>query len=90
MPQPRPSHQTFFRFRKLPARYATLVTPLLLSLLMTCVVSLVSTLVNMGLIPEFLNIWLHAWIVSWLVAFPTLALALPLVRKATSSIVHTA
>ncbi len=48
------------RLRKLPARHARVVTPLLLSILMTCVVSLVSTLTGVGGGPGFLAAWLEA------------------------------
>eukprot|EP01035_Chromulina_nebulosa_P047728 gene47728-64730_t len=40
--------RTVFGFAKLPAAYATLVMPLLLSILMTFVVSAVSTLRSIG------------------------------------------
>ena len=50
---------------KLPARYAALVMPLLLSLLMTFVVSLISTLRSIGLAPDLLVVWLSAWGLSW-------------------------
>ena len=67
--------------RKLPARYATIVSPLVLSLLMTFIVSFISTLKSLGFQPGLPTIWLTAWGLSWLVAFPTLLLVLPLVRR---------
>ena len=67
--------------RKLPARYATIVSPLVLSLLMTFIVSFISTLKSLGFQPSLPAIWLTAWGLSWLVAFPTLLLVLPLVRR---------
>lgn len=76
------------RFRRLPARHAVVVTPLLLSILMTCVVSLVSTLTGIGPVPGFLDKWLAAWGVSWLIAFPVLLFALPLVRRLTAMLVE--
>lgn len=79
---------TASRSRKLPARYAALVMPLLLSILMTAIISLVSTLRAVGVIPDLLELWLGAWMVSWLVAFPTLLLVLPVVRRLTAAIVH--
>ncbi|RKL20531.1 hypothetical protein BFJ72_g15036 [Fusarium proliferatum] len=79
--------RTVFGFAKLPAAYATLVMPLLLSILMTFVVSAVSTLRSIGLAPGFLYIWLSAWALSWIIAFPTLLFALPLVRRATAALV---
>lgn len=69
------------RRRKLPARYATVVSPLVLSLLMTFIVSFISTLKSLGLQPGLPAIWLTAWGLSWLVAFPTLLLVLPVVRR---------
>lgn len=86
-PASRPS-ETFLGLPKLPARYAAVVLPLLLSVLMTFIVSLVSTLRGIGLAQSFLGIWLSAWGLSWLIAFPTLLVALPLVRRATQAIVR--
>jgi hypothetical protein len=74
--------------RRLPARYAGLLMPLLLSILMTMIVSLVSTFRNLGIPPGFMHIWLGAWGVSWLVAFPTLLVMLPLVRRLTTLLVE--
>lgn len=67
--------------RKLPARYAPFVSPLVLSLLMTFIVSLISTLKSLGFQPDLPQIWMAAWGLSWLVAFPTLLLVLPVVRR---------
>lgn len=67
--------------RKLPARYATIISPLVLSLLMTFIVSFISTLKSLGFQPGLPAIWLTAWGLSWLVAFPTLLLVLPVVRR---------
>ena len=67
--------------RKLPARYATIVSPLVLSLLMTFIVSFISTLKSLGPQPNLPSVWLTAWGLSWLVAFPTLLLVLPVVRR---------
>jgi hypothetical protein len=77
--------ETFLGLPKLPARYAAVVLPLLLSVLMT----FISTLRGIGLAQSFLGIWLSAWGLSWLIAFPTLLVALPLVRRATQAIVRT-
>lgn len=78
----------FLGIPKLPARYASLVMPLLLSIVMTCIVSAISTLRGIGLATHFVRIWLGAWLISWLIAFPTLLLILPVVRRATSRIVR--
>lgn len=66
---------------KLPARYAAIVMPLVLSVLMTFVVSAISTLKSLGATEAFLATWPAAWGISWLVAFPTLLAVLPLVRR---------
>ncbi len=79
-----PTPRRVLGLRKLPARYAGLVMPLLLSVLMTCIVSLISTFKGVGAVPGFWRLWLSAWAVSWLVAFPALLVALPLVRKLTT------
>ena len=66
---------------KLPARYAAIVSPLVLSLLMTFIVSFISTLKSLGPQPNLPSVWLTAWGLSWLMAFPTLLLVLPAVRR---------
>ena len=73
---------------KLPARYAAIVMPLVLSVLMTFVVSAVSTLLSLGLTPAFFATWPTAWGLSWLVAFPSLLMVLPLVRKIVALLVE--
>ena len=74
-------------FKKLPARYASVVAPLLLSLMMTCVVSAISLLRSRGLGAGTLALWPSAWAISWLVAFPVLLAVMPLVRRLTRLIV---
>jgi len=76
-----------FAVRKLPARFAPVVMPLVLSILMTFVVSGISTLKSLGPTPAFLATWPAAWAISWLVAFPTLLAVLPLVRRIVSWVV---
>ncbi|WP_426306011.1 DUF2798 domain-containing protein [Acidovorax facilis] len=82
------SSKTFFGLRKLPARSAAWVTPLLLSLLMTFIVSLISTVRVAGFSLDLPRLWLSAWALSWVVAFPTLLLVLPVVRRITAAIVE--
>ena len=79
-----------FGIRKLPARAASWVLPLILSIFMTCVVSLISTLRGVGLTPQLPALWLGSWALSWVVAFPTLLVVLPWVRKATAALVDVA
>jgi len=74
--------------RKLPARYASIVMPLVLSILMTFVVSGISTLKSLGFTPAFLATWPAAWAISWIVAFPTLLVVLPLVRRIVAMVVE--
>lgn len=76
-------------FPKLPARYAGIVLPLVLSVLMTFVVSAIATLRSLGPTPAFIAMWPTAWALSWLVAFPTLLLVLPLVRRIVGLVVET-
>ena len=47
--------------RKLPACYAPVVMPLVLSVLMTFVVSMISTLRSLGPTQAFLATWPGAW-----------------------------
>lgn len=79
----------FIRIPKLPARYAGIVMPFLLSVLMTAIVSLISTLRGVGFANASVSLWLNAWVLSWVVAFPTLLVALPIVRRLTTALVAT-
>jgi hypothetical protein len=79
-----------FGIPKLPAHYASVVMPLLLSIFMTCIVSMISTLKGLGAGPHFIHTWLSAWAISWVIAFPTLLLVLPVVRKTTTALVRAA
>lgn len=76
-----------FRFRKLPARYAHIVLPFLVSLLMSCLVSGIATLRSIGLSENFISIWMSGWGVSWIVAFPALLFVLPVARRIVSWVV---
>ncbi len=84
------SHPSIIRFRRLPARWAGFVMPLVLSVLMTFVVSAIATLRSRGLDPDFPAVWMSAWALSWVVAFPTLLLVLPLVRRIVAAVVEPA
>jgi hypothetical protein len=81
---------TFLGVPKLPARFAGVVMPLLLSVLMTFIVSFISTYKSIGFAPQFAQIWMGAWGMSWLVAFPTTLVVLPFVRKITMAVVRAA
>ena len=77
----------FFTFQKLPARYAFVVMPFILSGFMTFIVSFISTLRSVGWNEGTLDLWFGSWLISWLIAFPVLLLVLPVVRKLTAMIV---
>ena len=74
-------------FRRLPARYATVVMPFFLSVLMTFVVSGISILKALGPTAAFIQTWPVSWTLSWVVAFPTLLLVLPVVRRLVGLVV---
>ncbi|WP_421992678.1 DUF2798 domain-containing protein [Roseococcus sp.] len=71
---------------RIPARYAGIVLPFLLSILMTCVISGVSTLLALGITREALFAWPLAWGSSWIIGFPTLLVVLPFVRRLTAAL----
>ena len=73
---------------KLPARYAAIVMPLLLSIFMSCIVAGIATLRSMGFTEGLLRMWMSAWGVSWLVAFPSLLVVLPVVRRIVAATVQ--
>lgn len=74
--------------RRLPARYATIVMPLVLSIIMTCIISGVATFRALGLNAEALAVWPASWLFSWMVAFPVLLVVLPIVRRIVALLVH--
>lgn len=74
--------------RRLPARYATIVMPLVLSLIMTFIISGVSTFRALGLNLDALRLWPTSWLFSWMVAFPVLLIVLPIVRRIVALLVH--
>ena len=73
--------------RKLSAKHAQWVMPLILSCIMSAVVSLVNMIKNVGWVEGFAEMWFHAWLWSWLVAFPTVLMVLPVVRRLTALLV---
>lgn len=77
-----------YRRWKLPARYAGIIMPLVLSILMSCVVSGISTLASIGFAAGMAGQWMSAWALSWLVAFPSLLVVLPLVRRIVAALVQ--
>ncbi|WP_431514440.1 DUF2798 domain-containing protein [Variovorax sp. DAIF25] len=74
--------------RKLPARCAGIVMPLLLSVFMSCIVAGIATLKSVGFSEEWPRMWMGAWAVSWLAAFPSLLVLLPVVRRIVAATVQ--
>lgn len=70
-----------FVLKKLPAKAAAWLMPLLLSLFMSGLVSLIATLHANGISMASVERWPSAWLFSWLVAFPVLLLVMPMVKK---------
>jgi hypothetical protein len=76
--------------RRLPARYATLLMPFILSILMSGIVSFIATVKHIGLADGLMRLWLDAWQISWVIAFPALLIVLPIVRWIVSILVEPA
>lgn len=76
------------RIPKLPAKYAGVIMPLLLSGLMSGTISMLNLWKNIGWFDGFFSQWLGIWLFSWLVAFPTVMIFLPLVRRITGLLVE--
>lgn len=71
----------FGKIPKLPAKYATVLMPLILSGLMSGTISMINLWKNLGFIDDFFVKWLGVWLFSWMIAFPAIMLFLPLVRR---------
>lgn len=76
------------RWKRLPARYAGIVMPFVLSIMMSGIVSFVATVKNIGLPSDIVMIWLGAWRLSWVISFPVLLIVLPIVRKIVGLLVE--
>lgn len=76
------------RFRKLPARAAYVLTPMILSFLMSGIVAGIATLRAVGLSPDLVEKILHAWMLSYPVAFPSAMIVLPIVRRVVGLMVE--
>jgi hypothetical protein len=72
---------TTVKLKRLPARYAAVIMPLILSVFMTSIVSFIATVKTAGFTDNLLTLWLGAWEISLLIAFPTLLIVLPIVRR---------
>lgn len=76
------------RLRRLPAKAAHILTPMLLSFLMSGIVASIATLRAVGLSPDVMTKILHAWMLSYPVAFPSAMIVLPIVRRIVGRIVE--
>lgn len=70
-----------YRDRRLPSKWAPVLTAFFLSMFMCGVVSLVATLKALGLSSQLLSVWIEGWVVSWLLAFPIVLVVMPVVRR---------
>lgn len=77
----------FSNVPKLPAKWAMIIIPFILSCLMSGIISFINMLRNLGWIEGFISLWFHNWMISWLIAFPIVLTLLPLVRKFTGLLV---
>lgn len=75
--------------RKLPAKAARFLLPLVLTFFMTCIVSGLSTWLVIGGSPGWGIAWLRAWMSSWAIAFPTMLFVMPLARRIVDALVAT-
>lgn len=66
---------------KLPAKWALVIVPFILSCLMSGIISMINMLRNLGWIEGFMALWFHNWMISWAIAFPIVVTLLPFVRK---------
>lgn len=73
----------------LPARFATVLLPLLLTMFMTAIISGITTLRALGFTSAVFTIWPEAWLMSWAVAFPVMTVVLPAVRRLVSRLTST-
>lgn len=85
MSQQRP--KIFGNIPKLPARWAMIMIPFILSCLMSGIISCINMLRNLGWFEGFLTVWFHNWMLSWAIAFPIVLTLLPFVRKFTGLLV---
>lgn len=74
------------RDHRLAARWAPLMTSLLLCVFMCGFVSLVATVQAAGLSPDIGMAWMKAWGVSFLLAFPVVLVVMPVVRAIVARI----
>ena len=72
---------------KLPAKYAAVVIPFILSFMMSGLISMINIIHNIGFVEHFATVWISAWFFSWCIAFPAVLILLPIVRRITARLV---
>ena len=77
----------FGNIPRLPAKWALIIIPFILSCLMSGIISFINMLRTLGWIEGFISLWLHNWMISWAFAFPIVLLLLPFVRNLTGLLV---
>ena len=77
----------FVNIPRLPAKWALIIIPFILSCLMSGIISFINMLRTLGWIEGFISLWLHNWMISWAIAFPIVVTLLPFVRKFTGLLV---
>ena len=83
------STQSQPRLRKLPAKAAIILTPMILSFLMSGIVAAVATMRIAGLSPDIGAKILQAWMLAYPIAFPAAVIVLPIVRRIVAMLVET-
>ena len=72
---------------KLPAKWALIIIPFILSCLMSGIISMVNMLRALGWVEGLITLWFQNWMISWAIAFPVVLVVLPLVRRFTAMLV---
>lgn len=66
---------------RIPARFAPIIFSALLSAIMVCIVSAFVLTTSQGMHSGFIEQWFRSCVTTWPLAFPTVAIAAPLVRR---------
>lgn len=75
--------------KKLPAKFALWIMPLMLSGIMSAIISFINIVKALGFVDGLFTIWLQAWGLSWLVAYPVVLMVLPIVKWIMGKIIET-
>ena len=77
----------FGNIPRLPAKWALIIIPFILSCLMSGIISMVNMLRALGWVEGLITLWFQNWMISWAIAFPVVLVVLPLVRRFTAMLV---